>query len=245
MKNGLVISASLLIFILFWKMIALGINSEIILPAPEAVFRDLWKISRSAEFLPDVLATISRALLAFLLASFLGVLTGLVTGFSKLTDMLFRPVLVIIMSTPIISLILLALIWFKSDNVPIFATFLITYPLITVNVREGVKNIDQGLLEMAQVYKVRKWTALTDIYFPSIASYLIAAVSAAVGLGWKVVVTSEVLSQPQFAIGTGLQNSKVYLETASVLAWTLIAVILSLIFELFIRILEKRLIKWR
>lgn len=244
-KNGTVIALSLTIIILIWKLIAMGVNSEIILPSPEAVFGDLLKIGRSPEFLPAVGATVARAVFAFLLAAFLGVITGIITGLSKLADLLVRPVLVIIMSTPIISLILLALIWFKSGNVPVFATFLMTFPIITVNVNEGVKNIDKGLLEMAKVYKVKKWSILSEIYFPSIASYLTAAVSTAVGLGWKVVVTAEVLSQPQFAIGTNLQNSKIYLETASVLAWTLIAVSLSFIFELFIRTLEKRLIRWR
>jgi NitT/TauT family transport system permease protein len=231
--------------LLIWKAIALGINSEIILPSPELVFKDLIEIFKSTDFLPTVFATIMRAVYAFLIACIAGMVVGLITGFSKLAGALVKPILIIIMSAPIISFILLALIWFKSSNVPIFATFLITFPIITANVSEGVRNVDIGLIEMARIYKVNKWRVLSEIYFPATAPYLMAAVSTAVGIGWKVVVTAEVLSQPQLAIGTSLQNSKIYLETSSVFAWTLIAVMLSFIFEILIRTSEKNFFKWR
>jgi ABC-type nitrate/sulfonate/bicarbonate transport system, permease component len=244
-KSSLATLVSLLIMILIWKAMSVSSNSEIILPSPESVFREVIRIVQSSDFLPTVFATIMRAVFAFIFACIMGIIVGMITGFSKLADLIAKPVLLVVMSTPIISFILLALIWFKSNNVPIFATFLMTFPIITVNVSEGIKNIDNGLIEMAKVYKVCRWRILAEIYFPSIASYLTAAISTAVGLGWKVVVTAEVLSQPQLAIGTSLQNAKIYLETSRVLAWTLIAVILSFIFEVFIRIIEKRIIKWR
>lgn len=244
-KSSLATLVSLLILILFWKAISVSLNSEIILPSPESVFKEVIRIVQSSDFWPTVFTTIMRAVFAFILASILGIIVGMITGFSKSADMIVKPVLLIIMSTPIISFILLALIWFKSNNVPIFATFLMTFPIITTNVSEGIKNIDYGLIEMAKVYRICRWRILSEIYLPSIASYLTAAISTAVGLGWKVVVTAEVLSQPQLAIGTSLQNSKIYLETSRVLAWTLIAVTLSFAFEILIRILEKRLIKWR
>ena len=244
-KSSIATLLSLLIMLAIWKAISMRINADIILPSPESVFKDLIKIVQSADFLTTVFATIMRAVSAFLIACIAGVIVGLITGFSKLAESLVKPIMIIIMSAPIISFILLALIWFKSGNVPIFATFLITFPIITANVRAGVRNVDIGLIEMARIYKVNKWRVLSEIYLPAIGPYLMAAVSTAVGLGWKVVVTAEVLSQPQFAIGTSLQNSKIYLETSSVFAWTLIAVVLSFIFEILIRTSEKRFLKWR
>jgi len=245
LRSSLITFISILLLIFIWKTASVMVNSEIILPSPEATFKDLFLIIKSESFWPTVVATIIRLLIAFLIASVLGVIVGLVTGFSNLTNALFRPFLIVIMSTPIISFILLALIWFKTDYVPIFATFLITFPIVTNNVREGVKNVDEKLIQMAKAYRVKRWRILTDIYLPSIVSYLAAAISTAIGIGWKVVVTAEVLSQPQYAIGTMLQNSKIYLETSSVFAWTLIAIILSFTFEKLIRMSEKRFIKWR
>lgn len=242
-KSSIVSLISILLLLFIWKAAALGVNSEIILPSPEATFKDLLNIVKSRDFFSTVFATIFRVALAFAFSCIIGIIYGIITGFSRLLNSLFKPILIVIMSAPIISFILLALIWFKADNVPIFAAFLITFPIIAINVREGIKNVDPKLIEMAKVYRVKQRRILTDIYFPSIASYLVAAISTAVGIGWKVVVTAEVLSQPQYAIGTRLQNSKIYLETSSVFAWTVVAVVLSFIFERIIRFWEKRIFK--
>ena len=57
------------------------------------------------------------------------------------------------------------------------------------------------------------------------AIFLIAAISTSFGIGWKVVIAAEVLSQPKYAIGTSLQNSKLYLNIDEVFAWTIIAIL--------------------
>jgi NitT/TauT family transport system permease protein len=95
------------------------------------------------------------------------------------------------------------------------------------------------VIEMARIYNSQKVKIIKDIYFPSIMSFLIAALTTAVGIGWKAVIAAEVLSQPDFAIGTNLQLSKIYLQTERVLAWTLVAIVLSYSFEKIIRRMEK------
>jgi NitT/TauT family transport system permease protein len=59
------------------------------------------------------------------------------------------------------------------------------------------------------------------------------------------VIACEVLSQPHFAIGTGMQNAQTYLLVAEVLAWTLVAILLGYLFETLINRLEKKIIRWR
>ena len=52
-----------------------------------------------------------------------------------------------------------------------------------------------------------------------------------IGVAWKVVIAAEVLCQPVRAVGTGLQFSQMNLETAEVMAWTVMAIILSWLSE--------------
>ena len=61
---------------------------------------------------------------------------------------------------------------------------------------------------------------------PSAAPHLISGAKNALGLSWKVVVAGEILSQPARALGTGMQSSRLMLESASVFAWALAAVAL-------------------
>ncbi len=51
------------------------------------------------------------------------------------------------------------------------------------------------------------------------------------GIGWKVSVASEVLSTPKYSIGLNLLNAKAMLATEELFSWTIVVVLLSLIFE--------------
>jgi NitT/TauT family transport system permease protein len=48
---------------------------------------------------------------------------------------------------------------------------------------------------------------------------------------WKVVVAAEVLVQPLFALGTGMQRAKAALDTAELFSWTVAAVIAAALSE--------------
>jgi NitT/TauT family transport system permease protein len=69
----------------------------------------------------------------------------------------------------------------------------------------------------------------------------VGGASSALGLSWRVVVASEVLSQPLLGIGTGMQEAKLRLETARVFAWTLAALVLSYSTESIFRWIVRRL----
>jgi NitT/TauT family transport system permease protein len=93
-------------------------------------------------------------------------------------------------------------------------------------VSEGVRAADPRLVEMARVFHMRRRERISGIYFPALLPFLVSGASACLGLIWKVVVAGEVLSLPARAIGTGLHEAKIYLDTSRAMAWALSAVIL-------------------
>jgi NitT/TauT family transport system permease protein len=143
------------------------------------------------------------------------------------------------------SFIIIAIIWFASSMVPVFVGFLMCFPIIFTNVYEGVKNVDNKLLEMSKVYNIKKLRVVRNIYIPSLIPYILAGMTTALGIGWKATVAAEVLSHPKYAIGTHLYDAKVYLESAELFAWTIVVIGLSFIFEYVIKMLFRKKIKER
>ncbi|MFQ3619572.1 MAG: ABC transporter permease subunit [Spirochaetales bacterium] len=216
-------------------------DSPILLPAPEATLRETYVLMASAEFYNALGATLIRGLVGFFLSLGCGLGAGIVAGKYKEVREFLRPYLTCIQSTPVLAIILLALIWFPTEIVPIFVAFLMGFPIITSTVTEGIQSIDRRLLEMSKVYKIDRCRQALYVVFPSILPYLIGGASSALGLSWRVVVASEVLSQPLWGIGTGLQEAKIRLETARVFAWTLAALALSYFTEAVFRRIVRRL----
>lgn len=244
-KDRLYTVLSFALLLVIWKIISVIVNSAIIIPSPEITLVSLFNLIKTRDFFIIILFSLERGLIGFALSFVLGLLVGFAAGFNRVFNKIFEPFLVIIRSTPVITIILIALIWFKANNVPIFASFLMSFPIICTNVIEGIKNIDPQLLEMAKIYRIKRTRVIKEIYLPSIIPFLTAAISTAFGIGWKVVVAAEVLSQPKYAIGSSLQNSKIYLNINDVFAWTIIAILIGYLFERLIRFVEKKSLKWK
>jgi len=243
-KNSLLTAASILALLLVWKLLALYWSQELIMPSPETTLVMIWQVIQSDNFWPSVGFTLGRGLLGFALSCLLGVAAGFAAGFSPPIYWLLQPWVTVIRTVPVMSVIILAIIWFRTDVVPIFVTFLMIFPIIYSNVLTGIKNIDQHLLEMAHMYRVRPGRIITELYFPAVLPYLLAGAANAMGITWKVIIAAEILSQPNFAIGTNLMIAKIDLETARVFAWTAVAIAISFGLEYALNMLESKFKKW-
>ncbi len=238
-KNKIFTSISIILMILIWKLASVYFSSDFILPSPEDTVFALINIILAKNFFIAISFTILRGLIGFSISIILGVVLGIFSGINNSFYSFLKPILITIRSTPVISLILLALIWFNVDSVPIFIAFLTMFPVICTNVTSGIQNTDTNLIEMAHVFKINKYRVLHEIYLPSILPYIFSGASSALGFGWRAVIIGEVLSQPQYGIGTFMQAAQTYLIVKDVIAWTIIAVIISYAFEFGIRKFEK------
>jgi NitT/TauT family transport system permease protein len=236
----LIASAATLLFLLAWKAASEAIGKDIILPPPERVLGIATALYPTKLFLDALAGTFLRGLSAFGLSVAVGIALGLAAGTWPLVDAALAPFLTIIRATPILALILLALLWFPSGFVPIFSAFLMAFPVMATSAAEGARATDPRLLEMAALFRVPRRDVFFHLRLPAAAPQLLSGARSSLGLSWKVVVAGEVLSQPLRALGTGMQNARVMLETGQVFAWAFASVILCGLTEWFFNLAVKR-----
>ncbi|KYH34138.1 putative aliphatic sulfonates transport permease protein SsuC [Clostridium tepidiprofundi DSM 19306] len=244
-KNKFISLFPILLWISVWMIASHFVNEKLILPSPYSTFKSLIIIMSTKIFYISIFHTIIKGLIGFAISTFLGIILGFLCGLYDFINQIFMPIITTIKSTPVISIIFILILWFGTNLSPIFVSFLISFPIIWTNVVEGIKNTDKNLLEMAKIYKIKKWRVLLNVYFPSILPYITAAMSSTLGIGWKATITAEAISQPKHAIGTNLFNSKMNLDISGLFAWTIAAIILSFFFEKIFRYIEKKITPWR
>jgi NitT/TauT family transport system permease protein len=210
-----------------WWIAAFLINARIILPPPPDVALELIGLAQNYDFWVSVWITVVRGVVGFFISLTVGTIVGIAAGISLPLHALFKPLIAVIRTTPIMSVILIALLWFKTGTVPVFSSFLIAFPVITQNIIVGIRQTDQKLLQMGRAYGLNSTRRLIHISIPSVVPYLISGAQTALGLTWKVVVAAEVLSLPNWGVGSEMQLSQMSLETAQVFAWTAVAILLS------------------
>jgi len=231
---------AIILVLLGWQLAATLIHLPLILPTPQEALIQIIALLNTTDFWHHLGATLERGLLGFGLALLCGLIIGICAGQNATIGAFFRPLIILTRSTPVMSVIILALIWFKRDNVPIFVTFLMAFPIVVQNIIEGIRGVDKDLLQMVVTYQISSWRRFTKLYLPSLVPFLAAGISAGLGITWKVLIAAEVLAYPTWGIGAQMDTARVYLQTDKVFAWTLIVVVLGLVFDYLLDYLLKR-----
>jgi NitT/TauT family transport system permease protein len=245
-SSGLWTAGGVCALLLVWEAAALLLKSDILLPAPFPVLQKFIKLAASRRFLLALGNSSLRALLGILVSAPLGVVAGLIAGLDRRAGALLKPLFQVISATPVMSVILIAFLWFGQEHTPVFTAFLMVFPVMAANTMAGIMAVDPGLLELFAAYRLSRREKICSLYLPGLVPFILGGLQSGLSLCWKVVVAAEVLIQPRRALGTGMQNAKAQLETAELLAWTAAAVcaaaLSSFVLGLALRGLKRRFV---
>lgn len=224
-----------------WALAARAVGSELLLPGPAAVWEALVRLLPTIGFWRSVGATLLRVLAGLAGGTAAGALLGALTASSAWADTLLSPAVRMVRATPVVSFILLILLWVSRTAVPGVVSGLMVLPVIWESVRQGAAGADPLLLELARAYRFGRFKTLRLVYLPAVLPHFAGGLRSAVGLAWKSGVAAEVFCRPRLAIGSALNSAKLILETPELFAWTAVVVALSLALEkgLFLFLKEK------
>ena len=231
------------VWIMVWQLTSMWLKQEILLASPVSVVRKLFELSFTGNFWQSVGFSFVRIVTGFLLAMFLGIFLAVLAYWSKTVEILTAPVIAVVKSTPVASFIILCLIWIPSRNLSVFISFLMVLPVIYTNILEGIRQTDSKILEMAKVFQVNPGRKIRYIYVSQVLPYFLSACRLSLGMCWKAGVAAEIIGMPKGSVGQMLYMSKIYLDTDDLLAWTVIIVVLSVIFEKLVVLTLKAALK--
>ncbi len=229
--------------LLLWQFASVFVGSDLLLVSPLAVVNRLTSLVVEERFLPIVGFTFKRIAIGFFGGLVFGMLLALVSGRFKLVETMLWPYMITVKSVPVASFVVIALIWFKASELSVLISFLMVLPIVYTNLLDGIKSVDRGMLEMAEVFKMPFFRRMRFIWLPSVKPFLISACRISLGLAWKSGVAAELIGYPDGSVGEALYYSKLYLDTVDLFAWTVVIVLISVLFEKTFVFLLKQLLK--
>ena len=220
-KNRVKSTLIILFWLAVWEIADRVIDNRIILSGPVHIIASLA--------------------VGFILSFIAGFLLALVCHRFKLIHDFLEPIIVMLKTVPMISFVIMLLIWVGNQALTIYLSFLIVLPIIYTNTLQGLNNVDPQLMEVAKVYHMAPWKKFMFIYRPAFMPFVLSASKLALGMSWKSGIMAEVIGTPKPSIGREMYAAKSYLQTADLFAWTVVVVILSVIFEKAFMFLLKKL----
>lgn len=232
-------SCSVFSILIVWYCLSKFIMADLILPSPLNVIKESLVLIQTKGFWLSFMFTFLRVILSFCISVTAGSVCGYFCAESAFVKDFMEIPLTIIKSTPVIAVILITLFWFTSDWVPVFAGFLMAFPVITDAVTKGFCSKKEKMLVMAKCYNFSRYETFRYIKLPECLPFFIAGSDTAFGLSWKVIAAAEVLCLPKNACGSLLQKAQIHLETSRVMALTVMLVLFSFITKQLFKLIIK------
>ena len=234
--------------VLFWLLVWQGASmalsdayphGHLLLASPLSALVRLGELACTAAFWRAVGNSALHIFGGFLLSCVLAVLLAALSARFRAARELLSPLVAAVKAVPVVSFIILALVWLDGRDLSLFISALMVFPPVYLNVLAGIDSADRQLLEMAAVFRVPFRRQLRGIWLPQVLPYFRAACSLALGLCWKAGAAAEVIGLPGGTIGERLYTAKVYFQTPDLFAWTAVIVAVSVVFEkLFLALID-------
>ena len=218
-------------WLVVWQAAATAVDQHVLLVSPGGAFGRLLELVVTADFWATVSHSLLRIGAGFVLATVVGILGASLAHRVLLVDVLLTPALAAVRSTPVVSFIILVLIWSGSSTLAVVISFLMVLPILYTTTLEGIRHRDRALLEMATTFRVPWVRRLPVVDVPAVLPFVVAGCKVGVGLAWKSGIAAEVIGLPRGSIGEQLYEAKIFLSSADLFAWTVVVVALAYRFE--------------
>ena len=219
------------------------LDSNIIAPSPTVVFKEFCALFMRADFFICVFSTLWRATYGYALAFLAALVLATAANASKVVEKLLYPITAIVRAVPTMAVILLCLTFLRSKKTPVAVSLIITFPMLYSAIFGVLSSRDKKISEMIKVYGVPADKVFFKYLFPDTVYRLFPQFVTTFSFNVKLTVSGEAMAWTKDSIGASMMIAKSNVETAVLLAWALVTIILSFIIELGLKGLAALFIK--
>ena len=210
-----------------WIFAASLVAQPLILPGPGAVVMALLRLVCDAGTWVILVGSGARILGGLALAVACGGVLAGVSVRSRAFARLVAPALSFVKATPVACVVVLLLIWLGSARVSIAAVFLMALPGVYFSLVEGLAQVDKPLEQMFRLHGVRGWRLFCAHTWREVLPFVLSCAQSVIGMSWKAGVAAELIGMAVGTVGERIYQAKLLIETADLLAWTVLVVAAS------------------
>ncbi len=247
--HGAIAGLSLAIGLVFWYW-ATRIGAHWFIrfdnvPTPYQVGSALWHHLGETRFYLHIAVSLRRILIAYAIASTLGIGLGLVAGRSRLVRSAVMPYIEIIRPIPAVAWIPLAiLMWPTEESSIVYITFLGALFPILLNTIHGVEQTPEILVRAAQTLGASRarifWHVVLPASLPSIATGL----AIGMGVSWFSLLAGEIISG-QYGIGYFTWNAYSLIIYPDIVVGMIVIGLLGTLSTFAVRLVMRPLLAWQ
>ncbi|ARW05957.1 Putative aliphatic sulfonates transport permease protein SsuC [Bacillus atrophaeus] len=234
------------VIIAVWQIAgSLEIVSATVLPTPLVILLTFKDLIVSGELFVHLKISVYRAAAGFLSGAGLGLLIGLLVGFSRKTEHYIDPSLQMLRTVPHLAVTPLFILWFGFDETSkILLIALGAFFPVYINTFLGIRGVDSKLFDVAKVLEFPWYRQMTKLILPAALPSILLGIRLSLGIAWLGLVVAELMGSSE-GIGYMIMDARQFSQTNKVFVGIIIFAVVGKLTDSFVRFLERKLLKWR
>lgn len=236
-----------LILLALWSWISAKqwVDPALLAP-PKLVWQSFLEGWQSGELLENITASLLRNTAGFIAGGLLGAGLGLLLGLNVWLDRIFSPTLNAIKHVAVFAWIPLMIMWFGHGELSklIFIGLVVFYPVF-FNTYDGVKNVPQKVIEVADIFKFSPAQRFFKVILPAAAPSIFAALNIALVFSWVATVGAEYFFVSSVGVVNPIMDGQNLFKMEVVLYGMAVIAVVGLIFSKAAQYFENYNLRWR
>lgn len=219
--------------------------NPLLLPMPSDIFYEFIYLVQHGDLLGHLQISTWRSLSGFVLGGGLGLLAGILVGFSYLSERLLNPSIQLLRMLPHLAIAPLFILWFgfgETSKLLLIAKGSF-FPLY-VNTFLGIRSMDRKLFEVAKVLQFNQWNLVTKLIIPSALPNIFLGIRLSLGIAWLGLVVAEMMSSTS-GIGFLINDARAMAMISTVFVGIIIFAILGKLSDSLILFIERKCLRWQ
>jgi NitT/TauT family transport system permease protein len=214
-----------------------------ILPNPISIINAMF--GSFSNFAPHIWISIATIVCGFIVAVPLGILMAtFITNF-KLIDTTLSPYIILLVTTPLITLVPLLMLWFGFGiEVKMLAVVIQAFPIVMMNSATGFNNVEPIRIELMRSLSASRFQIFIMAILPSALPDVFTGIKLASIFATITAVTAEVIGG-NIGIGSQIIKYSQYMKTEEAFACIFFCAIIGTSFYGLISLLEKKIVRWK
>ena len=235
---------SLLVVLTAWELYGRSVN-PILFTYPTAVAAAFVELVAKGELQRFLMQSLEVFAYGFVLAVVVGIPLGIFLARSATLSLALEPYLHALYSTPTVAFIPLIVLWF-GFRVPakVVIVFLFMVFPVLINTQQGVKNLNQDLLEVARSFCSSERRLWSDLIIPSALPFILAGVNLAIGRGLVGMIVAEFFTSVA-GLGYMIVQYANAFETAKLFVPIVVLMALGVTLIGLTKVIERKVAPWQ
>lgn len=245
-RDRIISVASPIGLLLAWEVAArLGFIDVRFFPAPSTIIGVLVHLAQTGELMENVLISLQRIFLGFLLGGIPGVVIGIVMGISRPVRAFVDPLISATYPIPKSSILPLILLIFGLGEMSkvVMVAIGVFYP-IAINATAGVLQISPIYLDVGKSFKASRWDTFRTIALPGALPFIMTGVKLGMGLALILIAIAEMVGA-RSGIGFMIWSAWETFSVGTMYAGLFVIALIGFILSLILNEVERRVIRWK